>query len=109
MPANNKTISMNFVILAEKGDILRLVLGNQCNVVLLLVILSTYLQLLKESYATHTRSSIGGFKGRKVIANDVITVKINNDFKENIGKTISFTGRFDCQKIILYMILQGTR
>ena len=43
---------------------------------------------IAESYATHTRSSIGGFKGRKLLANDVITVKINNDFKENIGKTI---------------------
>ncbi|HAY6640790.1 TPA: biotin-dependent carboxyltransferase family protein [Staphylococcus aureus] len=86
---NNKTISMNSVILAEKGDILKigaitkgargyLTFGHSINV-----------PPIAESYATHTRSSIGGFKGRKLLANDVITVKINNDFKENIGNLIT--------------------
>ena len=52
---------------------------------------------IAESYATHTRSSIGGFKGRKLLANDVITVKINNDFKKH-WKDYSFTGRFIARK-----------
>ncbi len=97
---NNKTISMNSVILAEKGDILKigaitkgargyLTFGHSINV------------LIAESYATHTRSSIGEFKGRKLLANDVITVKINNDFKENIGKTIHLQDDL-LPKIILY-------
>lgn len=64
---NNKTISMNSVILAEKGDILKigaitkgargyLTFGHTINV-----------PPIAESYATHTRSSIGGFKGRKLM------------------------------------------
>lgn len=103
---NNKTISMNSVILAEKGDILKigaitkgvrgyLTFGHSINV-----------PSIAESYATHTRSSIGGFKGRKLLANDVITVKINNDFKENIGKTIHLQDDLLPENNIIH-ILQG--
>ncbi|HCY1342897.1 TPA: biotin-dependent carboxyltransferase family protein [Staphylococcus aureus] len=53
-----------------------------------------------------TRSSIGGFKGRKLLANDVITVKINNDFKENIGKTIHLQDDLLPENNIIH-ILQG--
>lgn len=103
---NNKTISMNSVILAEKGDILKigaitkgargyLTFGHSINV-----------PSIAESYATHTRSSIGGFKGRKLLADDVITVKINNDFKENIGKTIHLQDDLLPENNIIH-ILQG--
>ncbi|HDE8001597.1 TPA: biotin-dependent carboxyltransferase family protein [Staphylococcus aureus] len=103
---NNKTISMNSVILAEKGDILKigaitkgargyLTFGHSINV-----------PSIAESYATHTRSSIGGFKGRKLLANDLITVKINNDFKENIGKTIHLQDDLLPENNIIH-ILQG--
>ncbi len=48
----------------------------------------------------------GGFKGRKLLANDVITVKINNDFKENIGKTIHLQDNLLPENNIIH-ILQG--
>ncbi len=50
---------------------------------------------------------LGGFKGRKLLANDVITVKINNDFKkENIGKTIHLQDDLLPENNIIH-ILQG--
>ncbi len=97
---NNKTISMNSVRLAEKGDILKigaitkgargyLTFGHSINV-----------PSIAESYATHTRSSIGGFKGRKLLANDVITVKIMT-LKKTLERLFIYRTIY-CQKIILY-------
>ncbi len=65
---NNKTISMNSVILAEKGDILKIGAINKGARGYLTFGHSINVPLIAESYATHTRSSIGGFKGRKLFS-----------------------------------------
>lgn len=79
---------MNFVILVEKGDILKIgvIIKGVCGYFIFGYFINVF--FIVESYVIYIWSSIGGFKGRKLLVDDVIIVKINNDFKENIGKMI---------------------
>ncbi|MEJ7371208.1 allophanate hydrolase, partial [Staphylococcus caprae] len=43
------------------------------------------IQKVANSYSTHTRSKIGGYKGRALKSNDVITCQQNNMYAERIG------------------------
>ena len=44
-----------------------------------------------QSYSTHVRSGMGGFKGRALKKYDVIATQVNHNYKTNLGKTIDFS------------------
>lgn len=83
---NNKPISNQTVYFAEKGDILTI--GQLTNGARGYITFGKPMDIPKvaNSYSTHTRTSIGGFKGRTLQKNDVINVINNANFKCNIGK-----------------------
>ncbi|MGJ0165695.1 biotin-dependent carboxyltransferase family protein [Staphylococcus hominis] len=84
---NEETVDINTVIYACKGDILKvgavtagargyIFFGHPLDI-----------QPIAESYSTHTRSKIGGYKGRPLSKGDLICLKENPSFKQNLGKT----------------------
>ncbi|SUM71193.1 urea amidolyase [Staphylococcus saccharolyticus] len=48
------------------------------------------IEKIANSYSTHVKSGIGGFKGRPLQKNDIITTKFNQKFKDSLGKTIAY-------------------
>ncbi|MDU1613750.1 MAG: allophanate hydrolase, partial [Staphylococcus epidermidis] len=48
-----------------------------------------------QSYSTHVRSGMGGFKGRALKKYDVIATQVNHNYKTNLGKTIEISDQSD--------------
>ena len=87
---NEKIVDTNTVIYACKGDILQvgavtsgargyIFFGHPLDI-----------QPIAKSYSTHTRSKIGGYKGRVLAKGDSICLKENPIFKRNLGKTTTY-------------------
>lgn len=43
---------------------------------------------MAQSYSTHVRSGMGGFKGRALKKYDVIATQVNHNYKTNLGKQL---------------------
>ncbi|SCT83327.1 allophanate hydrolase subunit 2 [Staphylococcus xylosus] len=82
---NNQVISSQTVIFVKKGDELKIgtVVDGARGYILFGKPLN--IQKVANSYSTHTRSNIGGYKGRALKSNDVITCQQNNMYAERIG------------------------
>lgn len=82
---NNQVISSQTVIFVKKGDELKIgsVVDGASGYILFGKPLD--IQKVANSYSTHTRSKIGGYKGRALKSNDVITCQQNNMYAERIG------------------------
>ncbi|MCD8862952.1 biotin-dependent carboxyltransferase family protein [Staphylococcus arlettae] len=82
---NDVKIAHQTVVAVKKGDVL------SCNQVLrgargyILFGRPLAISQIAGSYSTHTRSNIGGYKGRKLKNNDVINTKQCNRYQERIG------------------------
>ncbi|MGA4513540.1 biotin-dependent carboxyltransferase family protein [Staphylococcus caledonicus] len=87
---NNQKISQNTVIFVSQGD--QLEIGNAVEGARGYIFFGQPLDIDKvaDSYSTHTRSMIGGFKGRLLKKNDVINIVPNDNFKLNLGKTLEY-------------------
>lgn len=97
---NDEPISHQTVIKAQKGDILKLnsalhgargyiAFGQPINV-----------PLIANSYATHTRSQIGGYKGRALKKGDVLTIQQNDHYLSQIGISARIENENDEQHTI---------
>ena len=82
---NNQVISSQTVIFVKKGDELKI--GSIVDGARGYILFGKPLNIQKvaNSYSTHTRSKIGGYKGRALKSNDVITCQQNNIYAERIG------------------------
>lgn len=82
---NNQVISSQTVIFVKKGDELKI--GSVVDGARGYILFGKPLDIQKvaNSYSTHTRSKIGGYKGRALKSNDVITWQQNNMYAERIG------------------------
>ncbi|MDO5659364.1 MAG: biotin-dependent carboxyltransferase family protein, partial [Staphylococcus xylosus] len=82
---NNQVISSQTVIFVKKGDELKI--GSVVDGARGYILFGKPLNIQKvaNSYSTHTRSKIGGYKGRALKSNDVITCQQNNMYAERIG------------------------
>lgn len=82
---NNQVISSQTVIFVKKGDELKI--GSVVDGARGYILFGKPLNIQKvaNSYSTHTRSKIGGYKGRALKSNDVITCQQNNIYAERIG------------------------
>lgn len=82
---NNQVISSQTVIFVKKGDELKI--GSVVDGARGYILFGKPLDIQKvaNSYSTHTRSKIGGYKGRALKSNDVITCQQNNMYAERIG------------------------
>ncbi|AID01577.1 allophanate hydrolase [Staphylococcus xylosus] len=82
---NNQVISSQTVIFVKKGDELKI--GSVVDGARGYILFGKPLNIPKvaNSYSTHTRSKIGGYKGRALKSNDVITCQQNNMYAERIG------------------------
>lgn len=82
---NNQVISSQTVIFVKKGDELKI--GSVVDGARGYILFGKPLNIQKvaNSYSTHTRSKIGGYKGRALKSNDVITCQQNNIYTERIG------------------------
>ncbi|MCI8279631.1 MAG: biotin-dependent carboxyltransferase, partial [Staphylococcus xylosus] len=82
---NNQVISSQTVIFVKKGDELKI--GSIVDGARGYILFGKPLNIQKvaNSYSTHTRSKIGGYKGRALKSNDVITCQQNNMYAERIG------------------------
>ncbi|MBM6638051.1 biotin-dependent carboxyltransferase family protein [Staphylococcus xylosus] len=82
---NNQVISSQTVIFVKKGDELKI--GSVVDGARGYILFGKPLDIQKvaNSYSTHTRSKIGGYKGRALKSNDVITCQQNNVYAERIG------------------------
>ena len=82
---NDQAISHQTVIFVEKGDELKI--GSVVDGARGYILFGNPLEIPKvaNSYSTHTRSKIGGYKGRALKSNDVITCQQNNIYAERIG------------------------
>lgn len=82
---NNQFISSQTVIFVKKGDELKI--GSVVDGARGYILFGKPLDIQKvaNSYSTHTRSKIGGYKGRALKSNDVITCQQNNMYAERIG------------------------
>lgn len=82
---NNQFISSQTVIFVKKGDELKI--GSVVDGARGYILFGKPLNIQKvaNSYSTHTRSKIGGYKGRALKSNDVITCQQNNIYTERIG------------------------
>lgn len=87
---NEETVDINTVIYARKGDILKI--GSVTSGARGYIFFGHTLdiELVAKSYSTHTRSKIGGYKGRVLSKGDLICFKENPSFKRNLGKTIDY-------------------
>lgn len=86
---NDEPISHQTVIKAQKGDILKLSTAVQGARGYVAFGKPIDVPLIANSYATHTRSQIGGFKGRALKKGDVITCRQNNDYLSHLGISAS--------------------
>lgn len=82
---NNQVIFSQTVIFVKKGDELKI--GSVVDGARGYILFGKPLNIQKvaNSYSTHTRSKIGGYKGRALKSNDVITCQQNNMYAERIG------------------------
>ena len=82
---NNQVISSQTVIFVKKGDELKI--GSVVDGARGYILFGKPLDIQKvaNSYSTHTRSKIGGYTGRALKSNDVITCQQNNMYAERIG------------------------
>ncbi|EHJ06690.1 5-oxoprolinase subunit C family protein [Staphylococcus simiae] len=83
---NNQAISHQTVYFVDKGDILTI--GPLSHGTRGYITFGKPLDIPKvaNSYSTHTRTAIGGYKGRTLQKNDMINVRHNNKYKINLGK-----------------------
>lgn len=92
---NNTPIEPQVVYFAQKNDILEIgqisegargyiTFGHSLNI-----------ELVADSFSTHTRSGIGGFKGRALKKDDVISLKYNEQYKVNLGKIVDYQIKSD--------------
>lgn len=87
---NQQEVALNTVLFAAKGD--KLEIGSAVEGARGYLFFGRPLDIIEvaESYSTHTRSQIGGYKGRTLKKNDVIEVKSNDTYKSNLGKTLDY-------------------
>lgn len=82
---NDIDVDDHTVIAVEKGDILKLGKAHQGARGYILLGNSIDVPLVANSYATHTRSHFGGFKGRALKENDIICCKENDAYIHRVG------------------------
>ncbi|PTE72588.1 biotin-dependent carboxyltransferase family protein [Staphylococcus devriesei] len=87
---NKRKVPQNTVIFVSQGD--QLEIGNAIEGARGYIFFGQPLDIeqVADSYSTHTRSMVGGFKGRPLKKNDVINIIPNDNFKLNLGKSSAY-------------------
>ncbi|WP_145353157.1 biotin-dependent carboxyltransferase family protein [Staphylococcus cohnii] len=85
---NDISIDEATVIAVKKGDVLKV--GQVINGARGYLLFGKPLKIQKvaKSYATHTRSQIGGFKGRPLKSGDVIECENNHSYTRHLGLSL---------------------
>ncbi|ARJ13867.1 biotin-dependent carboxyltransferase family protein [Staphylococcus lugdunensis] len=87
---NGTAVNQNVVVQANKGDILEIGPVQQGARGYIFFGQPLDIPIVANSYATHTRTQMGGFYGRTLKKNDSIPVVTNQSYKQQLGKTIEF-------------------
>lgn len=87
---NDTFIDGSTVIAVKKGDVLKVGQVNEGARGYLLFGKPLDISKVADSFSTHTRSQIGGFKGRALKSGDLIGCLYNTSYKERLGISLPF-------------------